>query len=142
MLRRLGRINSYQRAFLSIHQFSTGHRRNAVRKMSDQKQQQLVQAAAGMMSDDQTNAAERRAKGEFVRAASTTRNWIESGENLLYPLANNNGYHLLYVACNCPWCHRVLLGRAILGLQDAITVHVCFPNRSSDYLPAPTYSRY
>ena len=86
-----------------------------------------VKGAAGVTTDDQTNAAERRAKGEFVRGVSAARNWI--GEDDAYPPAKNR-YHL-YVGYNCPWCHRVLLGRAILGLEDVITVDVCFPNRSS-----------
>ena len=95
---------------------------------------QLVKGAAGVTSDDQTNAAERRAQGEFVRGVSTARNWIDdSTEDALYPPAPDR-YHL-YVAYNCPWCHRVLLGRAILGLDEAITVNVCFPNRSSDDEP-------
>ena len=41
----------------------------------------------------------------------------------------------MYVAYNCPWCHRVLLGRAIQGLEDAISVNVLFPNRSTDEEP-------
>lgn len=86
----------------------------------------LVKGAAGVTSDDQTNAAQRRAKGEFVRGISTARNWIGDAN---YPPAKGR-YHL-YVGYNCPWCHRVLLGRAILGLEGVITVDVCFPNRSS-----------
>jgi glutathionyl-hydroquinone reductase len=93
----------------------------------------LVQSVAGVTSDDQTNAAERRAKGEFVRGVSTSRNWISSEEGALYPPVKGR-YHL-YVAYNCPWCHRVLLGRAILGLEDVITVDVCYPNRSNDDEP-------
>jgi glutathionyl-hydroquinone reductase len=29
-------------------------------------------------------------------------------------------------------CHRVLLARSVLGLEEAITVDVLFPNRSTD----------
>jgi len=90
----------------------------------------LVKVSAGITSDDQTNAQERRAKGEFVRGVSKARNWIEDTPNARYPPARNR-YHL-YVAFNCPWCHRVLLGRAIQGLEDVISVDVCFPNRSTD----------
>ncbi|WP_245882731.1 hypothetical protein [Yoonia sediminilitoris] len=36
-------------------------------------------------------------------------------------------YHL-FAALNCPWCHRVALARNVLGLQDAITMDVAFPN--------------
>jgi putative glutathione S-transferase len=40
-------------------------------------------------------------------------------------------YHL-FVALNCPWCHRVTLARAVLGLQDSVTMDVAFPNRTGD----------
>lgn len=81
---------------------------------------------------------ERRAIGEFVRGVSSARNWIrkndggddDGGGNCRYPPANGR-YHL-YVAYNCPWCHRVLLARALLGLEDAISVDVLYPNRSSN----------
>lgn len=91
----------------------------------------LVKGVAGVTTDDQTNAAERRAKGEFVRGVSGVRNWIEEGGK--YP-PESGRYHL-YVAYNCPWCHRVLLGRAVMGLEDAVTVDVLFPNRSTDDEP-------
>ena len=88
----------------------------------------LVTGKAGITTDDQTNAKERRAKGEFVRGVSTARNWIAPEGP--YP-PEKDRYHI-YVAYNCPWCHRVLLGRSIMGLEDAITVDVVFPNRSND----------
>jgi putative glutathione S-transferase len=100
-------------------------------------QQDLVQGAAGVTTDDQTNAAQRRAAGEFVRGVSTARNWIQDADaataDSLYPVENDR-YHL-YVAYNCPWCHRVLLGLAVMGLEDCVTVNVCYPNRSSDDEP-------
>jgi putative glutathione S-transferase len=99
-------------------------------------QQGLVQGAAGVTTDDQTNATQRRAAGEFVRGVSTARNWIQDADvdsDSLYPVEDGR-YHL-YVAYNCPWCHRVLLGLAVMGLQDCVTVNVCFPNRSSDDEP-------
>eukprot|EP00980_Cylindrotheca_fusiformis_P004151 scaffold909_cov135-Cylindrotheca_fusiformis.AAC.8 len=92
-----------------------------------------VSGAAGVTTDDQTNAAERRAKGEFVRGVSSARNWISSEEGARYPPAKGR-YHL-YVAYNCPWCHRVLLARAMLGLEDVVTVDVLYPNRSNEDEP-------
>ena len=81
--------------------------------------------------EDQTDAATRRAKGEFVRGVSGFRHAIgEEG----FP-AEPGRYHL-YVALNCPWCHRVTLARNVLGLQDAITLDVAFPNRTGDGDPA------
>ena len=53
-----------------------------------------ISGAAGITTDDQTNAVARRAKGEFVRGVSSARNWIaKDGE---YPPAKGR-YHM-YVA--------------------------------------------
>ncbi|MEM9707979.1 MAG: glutathione S-transferase C-terminal domain-containing protein [Pseudomonadota bacterium] len=40
-------------------------------------------------------------------------------------------YHL-FVALNCPWCHRVVVARNLLGLADSISMDVAFPNRTGD----------
>ena len=101
--------------------------------MTDTANNKLVIGSAGVTSDDQTNAAARRARGEFVRGVSTARHWITNNRDALYPPVTDR-YHL-YVAYNCPWCHRVLLGRAILGLEAVISVDVCFPNRSTEEEP-------
>jgi putative glutathione S-transferase len=95
----------------------------------------VVTGAAGITTDDQTNAVARRAAGEFVRGVATARHWIQDqdAEDALYP-AERGRYHL-YVAYNCPWCHRVLLGLAVVGLQGVVSVNVLFPNRSSDDEP-------
>ena len=79
------------------------------------------------VEEDQTDANARRAKGEFVRGVSQFRNWIGSNE---FP-AEAGRYHL-FVALNCPWCHRVTMARAVLGLQDAISLDVAFPNREDN----------
>jgi len=63
---------------------------------------------------------------EFKRAASTIRNWITPDG----PFAPEPGRYHLYAAWNCPWAHRALLTRAILGLQDAITVAYARPRRT------------
>ncbi|KMW56319.1 Glutathione S-transferase domain protein [Candidatus Rhodobacter oscarellae] len=77
--------------------------------------------------EDQTKASARRARGEFVRGVSGFRHAIGDGD---FP-AEPNRYHL-FVALNCPWCHRVTLARAVLGLQDSITLDVAFPNRTGE----------
>tara|TARA_R110002074_G_scaffold146598_2_gene296218 strand:- start:937 stop:1977 length:1041 start_codon:yes stop_codon:yes gene_type:complete len=79
------------------------------------------------VEENQTEAAERRAKGEFVRGVSGFRKAIGDPE---FP-AEPGRYHL-FVAFNCPWCHRVTLARNLLGLQDSITLDVAFPNRTGD----------
>ena len=78
------------------------------------------------VEESQTDAVERRAKGEFVRGVSGFR--ARLGEDDEFP-AEPGRYHL-FVALNCPWCHRVTLARNILGLQDSITMDVAFPNRT------------
>ncbi|MEM9714922.1 MAG: glutathione S-transferase C-terminal domain-containing protein [Pseudomonadota bacterium] len=81
----------------------------------------------GSTEEDQTNATARRASGEFVRGISGFRHRIGDVD---FP-AEPGRYHL-YVAFNCPWCHRVTLARNILGLGDSITMDVVFPNRTGD----------
>ncbi len=77
--------------------------------------------------EDQSNAQGRRAKGEFVRGVSGFRHAISDPE---FP-PDAGRYHL-FVALNCPWCHRVTLARAVLGLEQSITLDVAFPNRTGD----------
>jgi putative glutathione S-transferase len=76
----------------------------------------------------QIDAAARRAKGEFVRGVSGFRSVV--GEDPDFP-AEPNRYHL-FVAFNCPWCHRVTLARNVLGLQNSITMDVAFPSRTTE----------
>ncbi|WP_375281867.1 glutathione S-transferase C-terminal domain-containing protein [Pseudooctadecabacter sp.] len=79
------------------------------------------------VEEDQTNIDTRRAQGEFVRGQSGFRHWIGTDA---FP-AQAGRYHL-YVALNCPWCHRVTLARSILGLTRAVTMDVAFPNREDN----------
>ena len=62
--------------------------------------------------------------GQWERSRSTVRNWIGTSE---FP-AEADRYHL-YVAWNCPWAHRTLLVRAVMGLE-AITTSFARPNRT------------
>jgi putative glutathione S-transferase len=80
------------------------------------------------VEEAQSNAALRRTKGEFVRGVSGFRSYV--GRDSEFP-AEPNRYHL-YVAFNCPWCHRVTLARNVLGLQDSISMDVAFPSRTND----------
>jgi glutathionyl-hydroquinone reductase len=82
------------------------------------------------VEESQTDAAARRARGEFVRGVSAFRHVL--GEPP-FP-AEANRYHL-FVALNCPWCHRVVLARNILGLQDSVTMDIAFPNRTEETDP-------
>ncbi|MEM0978081.1 MAG: glutathione S-transferase C-terminal domain-containing protein [Pseudomonadota bacterium] len=75
--------------------------------------------------EDQTSRDDRRQKGEFVRGVSRFRARIGDPD---FP-AEPGRYHL-YVALNCPWCHRATLTRNFLRLHDSITMDVAFPNRT------------
>lgn len=80
--------------------------------------------------EDQSKIKERRAQGEFVRGVSGFRHSIGDADFPPEP-----GRYHLFVALNCPWCHRVTLARAVLGLQDSITLDVAFPNRTDEADP-------
>jgi putative glutathione S-transferase len=62
--------------------------------------------------------------GSFQRQASRFRRWVGS-ENLP---AVAGRYHL-YVARACPWAHRTLIGRRLMGLEDAVGVSFVDPIR-------------
>ncbi|WP_292294055.1 glutathione S-transferase C-terminal domain-containing protein [Marivita sp.] len=83
------------------------------------------------VQEDQAMASERRARGEFVRGVSGFRHAIGDPD---FP-AEPGRYHL-FVALNCPWCHRATLARSVLGLQSSITLNVAFPNRTDEDDPA------
>lgn len=83
----------------------------------------------GVMIDGQylvdDPAPESASDGEFRRKASSIRGWIGEGDFA----AEAWRYHL-FVAWNCPWAHRALLTRAVLGLEDAISVSYAKPRRT------------
>ena len=79
------------------------------------------------VQEDQTKARERRARGEFVRGVSGFRHAIGDPDFPPQP-----GRYHLFVALNCPWCHRVTLARTVLGLCGSITMDVAFPNRTDE----------
>eukprot|EP00534_Pseudo-nitzschia_fraudulenta_P005008 CAMPEP_0201125510 /NCGR_PEP_ID=MMETSP0850-20130426/21699_1 /ASSEMBLY_ACC=CAM_ASM_000622 /TAXON_ID=183588 /ORGANISM="Pseudo-nitzschia fraudulenta, Strain WWA7" /LENGTH=341 /DNA_ID=CAMNT_0047393559 /DNA_START=386 /DNA_END=1411 /DNA_ORIENTATION=- len=61
-------------------------------------------------------------KGEYVRIASTCRDWIKP--DTLYPPAAGR-YHL-FISYACPWASRCLVAIQLKGLEDVIgtsTVH-------------------
>lgn len=79
------------------------------------------------VEENQEKAAARRARGEFIRGLSGFREWLGQGRH-----ASEPGRYHLFVALNCPWCHRLTLARNILGLERSITVDVAFPNRTGE----------
>ncbi|MFC7186120.1 glutathione S-transferase family protein [Halorubrum yunnanense] len=75
-------------------------------------------------------------EGSFQRGETTFRNWIAGSDvpdhvdaepdERFQPEAGR--YHL-YVSYACPWAHRTLIARSLLGLEDAISVSVVDPYR-------------
>ncbi|OED36732.1 glutathione S-transferase [Chromatiales bacterium (ex Bugula neritina AB1)] len=82
------------------------------------------------VQESQTDAQSRRSRGEFVRGVSGFRHVL--GDETF--AAEPGRYHL-FVAFNCPWCHRVTLARNLLGLQDSISLDVAFPGRTNEEDP-------
>ena len=80
------------------------------------------------IEESQADSAKRRAKGEFVRNVSKFRSKLAEDQD--FP-PEPDRYHL-FVALNCPWCHRVTLTRNLLGLENSITLDITFPNRTDD----------
>lgn len=72
-------------------------------------------------------AARTDADGVYRREAASIRDWI--GEA---PFEVEPGRYHLYVAWNCPWAHRAMLARTMLGLEEAIGVSYARPRRSEE----------
>jgi putative glutathione S-transferase len=74
------------------------------------------------------HSAEER-DGAFVRQASRFRGWVTAdGSSGFAPAVGR--YHL-YVARACPWAHRTLIGRALMGLEEVISVSFVDPIRDA-----------
>ncbi len=63
--------------------------------------------------------------GEFQRQKSKFRDWIEADPDSRFRPAAGR-YHL-YVSYACPWAHRTLIARALLGLEESVSVTVVHP---------------
>lgn len=61
-------------------------------------------------------------EGRFVRASSSFREQVKADPGATHPVAAHR-YHL-YVAWACPWAHRVLIARELLGLKNSISICV------------------
>src|ERR1700684_4568472 len=71
--------------------------------------------------------SERGDDGSFKRQVSSFREFVSDDDGSDFPVQSGR-YHL-YVARACPWAHRTLIGRALMGLQDAISVSFVDPIR-------------
>jgi len=70
-----------------------------------------------------------REGGSFRRQVSRFRNWVTAdGSSGFAPTAGR--YHL-YVARACPWAHRTIIARELMGLQEAISISFVNPIRDA-----------
>ncbi len=65
--------------------------------------------------------------GEFVRQEDAFRSWVRRDGST--PFTPEVGRYHLYVSLACPWAHRTLIVRRLLGLDSAIGVTVVDPVR-------------
>lgn len=63
--------------------------------------------------------------GRFVRDEARFRDWVKK-DDPKFPAVPGR-YHL-YVSYACPWAHRTLIYRKLLGLEDAIGVTAVHPD--------------
>jgi len=84
---------------------------------------------------------EQSADGHFLRQKDHFRNWVSADGRSGYPAVANR-YHL-YVSLACPWAHRTVIVRKLLGLDDAIGMTVVDPIRNENgwaFRDGPGYS--
>jgi putative glutathione S-transferase len=68
--------------------------------------------------------------GSWRRGRSVFRNWVTAdGSSDFAP--DGDRYHL-YVSLACPWAHRTLIARRLMGLEDAISVSFVDPLRDEE----------
>jgi glutathionyl-hydroquinone reductase len=72
-------------------------------------------------------ARERGEDGSFQRQSSRFRRWVTADGSSGFPIERGR-YHL-YVARACPWAHRTIIARGLMGLQDAISISFVDPIR-------------
>jgi putative glutathione S-transferase len=81
-------------------------------------------------------------KGAFVRQEYSIRDRITADGSSGFP-AEPGRYHL-YVSLACPWAHRTVIVRRLLGLEDVITMSVVDPIRDERgwaFRDGPGYSK-
>ena len=71
--------------------------------------------------------AETSTTGEFVRQKYSIRDRITADGSSGFP-AEAGRYHL-YVSLACPWAHRAIIVRRLLGLEDVISMSIVDPVR-------------
>src|SRR6185312_1279436 len=65
--------------------------------------------------------------GSFRRQESQFRRWVSDEPGAEFPVQGGR-YHL-YVSRACPWAHRTVIARGLMGLEDAIGLSFVDPIR-------------
>jgi putative glutathione S-transferase len=65
--------------------------------------------------------------GAFIRQESRFRDWVTADGSSGF--AVQAGRYHLYVCRACPWAHRTIIGRMLMGLEDAISISFVDPIR-------------
>ncbi|MHB8658121.1 MAG: glutathione S-transferase family protein [Solirubrobacteraceae bacterium] len=65
--------------------------------------------------------------GAFMRQESTFRGWVSADGSTEWAPARGR-YHL-YVARACPWAHRTIIARQVMGLEQALGISFVDPIR-------------
>jgi glutathionyl-hydroquinone reductase len=65
--------------------------------------------------------------GSFRRQESQFRRWVSTDPGSEFP-PDSGRYHL-YVARACPWAHRTIIARRLMGLEEAIGISFADPIR-------------
>lgn len=80
-----------------------------------------------MTSTRQTRDPEFDTDGSFQRQVSQFLRWVSADGDSGFPLQAGR-YHL-YVARACPWAHRTIIARRLMGLEDSIGISFVDPIR-------------
>ncbi len=78
--------------------------------------------------------------GSFVRQQSAFRAWVSGDGSTGFALEPGR-YHL-YVSRACPWAHRTLIARRLMGLEQAVSVSFVDPFRDERGWAFSTPGRY
>ncbi|WP_435363686.1 glutathione S-transferase family protein [Haloarchaeobius sp. DYHT-AS-18] len=68
--------------------------------------------------------------GEFDRQETSFRDWIATDDDARFQ-PEPGRYHL-YASRACPWAHRAMIVRRLLGLEDAVSMDIVDPYRDTD----------
>ena len=69
---------------------------------------------------------------QFSREADDTGRFVRQPNHVTERLTADRaeaGRYVLYVSLACPWAHRAVIVRSLLGLQDALALRVVDPLR-------------